>query len=90
MTASTNYTAQEIIVVAGSKILEDRKIVFVGTGLPMVATLLAKLTHAPGLIPVFEAGAIGPPLSVGLPISVGDSKTFTGASYVKGSTRLLK
>ncbi|MFZ2632264.1 MAG: CoA-transferase [Desulfosalsimonadaceae bacterium] len=84
MTASTNYTAQEIIVVAGSKILEDRKIVFVGTGLPMVATLLAKLTHAPGLIPVFEAGAMGPPLSVGLPISVGDSKTFTGASYVKG------
>lgn len=84
MTASTDYTAQEIIVVAGAKILEDRKVVFVGTGLPMVASLLAKLTHAPGLIPVFEAGAVGPPLSVGLPISVGDSKTFTGASYTKG------
>ncbi len=84
MTASTDYTAQEIIVVAGAKILEDNKIVFVGTGLPMVAALLAKQTHAPGLIPVFEAGAVGPPLGVGLPISVGDSKTFTGASYVKG------
>ncbi len=84
MTASTDYTAQEIIVVAGAKILEDNKIVFVGTGLPMVASLLAKRTHAPGLIPVFEAGAVGPPLSVGLPISVGDSKTFTGASFVGG------
>ncbi len=84
MTASTDYTAQEIIVAAGAKVMEDRKIVFVGTGLPMVASLLAKLTHAPGLIPVFEAGAVGPPLTVGLPISVGDSKTFTGASYVKG------
>ena len=84
MTVSTDYTAQEIIVVAGAKILEDNKIVFVGTGLPMVASLLAKLTHAPGLIPVFEAGAVGPPLHHGLPISVGDSKTFTGASYVKG------
>ena len=84
MTASTDYTAQEIIVVAGSKVLEDNKVVFVGTGLPMVASLLAKLTHAPGLIPVFEAGAVGPPLGVGLPLSVGDSKTFTGASYVKG------
>jgi glutaconate CoA-transferase subunit B len=84
MTASTDYTAQEIIVAAGAKVLEDNKIVFVGTGLPMVASLLAKLTHAPGLIPVFEAGAVGPPLGVGLPISVGDSKTFTGASYVKG------
>nr|WP_321467613.1 CoA-transferase [uncultured Desulfobulbus sp.] len=84
MTASTDYTAQEIIVVAGAKVLEDKKIVFVGTGLPMVASLLAKLTHAPGLIPVFEAGAVGPPLLHGLPISVGDSRTFTGASYVKG------
>jgi len=84
MTVSTDYTAQEIIVVAGSKILEDKKIVFVGTGLPMVASLLAILTHAPGLIPVFEAGAVAPPLKHGLPISVGDSKTFTGASYLKG------
>jgi glutaconate CoA-transferase, subunit B len=84
MNASTDYTAQEIIVVAGAKVLEDRKIVFVGTGLPMVASLLAKLTHAPGLMPVFEAGAVGPPLRHGLPLSVGDSKTFTGASFVKG------
>mgnify|MGYP003617777402 FL=1 len=84
MTAATDYTAQEIIVVAGSKILENNKIVFVGTGLPMVAALLAIRTHAPGLIPVFEAGAVGPPLERGLPVSVGDSKTFTGASYVKG------
>ncbi|MBM9536503.1 CoA-transferase subunit beta [Desulfobulbus alkaliphilus] len=84
MTVATDFTAQELIVVAGAKVLEDNKIVFVGTGLPMVATLLAKLTHAPGLIPVFEAGAVGPPLLHGLPISVGDSKTGTGASYMKG------
>ncbi len=84
MTAAKDYTAQEIIVVAGSKVLEDNKIVFVGTGLPMVAALLAIRTHAPGLIPVFEAGAVGPPLKHGLPVSVGDSKTFTGASYLQG------
>ncbi len=84
MTTTSNYTAQEMIVVAGAKMLEDKKVVFVGTGLPMVAALFAKLTHAPNLIPVFEAGAVGPPLNVGLPLSVGDSKTFTGASYVKG------
>ena len=78
MTVSTDYTAQEIIVVAGSKVLEDNKIVFVGTGLPMVASLLARLTHAPGLIPVFEAGALGPPLKHGLPLPVGESTTGTG------------
>ena len=84
MTAATDYTAQEIIIVAGAKVLEDNKIVFVGTGLPMVAALLAIRTHAPGLIPVFEAGAVGPHLKCGLPVSVGDSKTFPGASYLKG------
>ena len=51
MTAAKDYTAQEIIVVAGAKALEDKKIVFVGTGLPMVAALLAIRTHAPGLLP---------------------------------------
>ena len=76
--ASADYTAQEMIVVAGAKVLVDKKVVFVGTGLPMVASLLAKLTHAPGLISVFEAGAVGPPLLHGLPLSVGDSKTFPG------------
>ncbi|MCK9174560.1 MAG: glutaconate CoA-transferase [Desulforhopalus sp.] len=84
MTVSKDYTAQEIIIVAGAKVLEDKRVVFVGTGLPMVASLLAKMTHAPNLIPVFEAGAVGPHLTVGLPVSVGDSKTFTSASYVKG------
>ncbi|PID73537.1 MAG: glutaconate CoA-transferase [Desulfobacterales bacterium] len=82
--ATVEYTPAEMLVVAGSRILEDNKMVFVGTGLPMVAGLLAKQTHAPGLMPVFEAGAMGPPLTVGLPVSVGDSKTITGASYVKG------
>ena len=84
MTTAQDYTAQEIIIVAGAKVLEDNKIVFVGTGLPMVAALLAIRTHAPGLIPVFEAGAVGPHLKCGLPVSVGDSKTFAGAAYLKG------
>ncbi|PID76039.1 MAG: glutaconate CoA-transferase [Deltaproteobacteria bacterium] len=84
MSVARDYNAQEIIIVAGSRMLEDKKVVFVGTGLPMVASLLAKMTHAPSLIPVFEAGAVGPQLKVGLPVSVGDSKTYTSASYVKG------
>ncbi len=84
MSVARDYNAQEIIIVAGSRMLEDKKVVFVGTGLPMVASLLAKMTHAPSLIPVFEAGAVGPQLEVGLPVSVGDSKTYTSASYVKG------
>ncbi len=80
----TAYTPQEMIVVAGSRVLEDNKVVFVGTGLPMIATLLAIRNRAPGIIPVFEAGAVGPPLEVGLPFSVGDSRTISRSSFVRG------
>ncbi|MFP4348611.1 MAG: CoA-transferase subunit beta [Thermodesulfobacteriota bacterium] len=84
LTEETAYTPQEMIVVAGARTLEDNKVVFVGTGLPMIATVLARRTHAPGLIPVFEAGAVGPTLETGLPFSVGDSRTSSSASYTKG------
>lgn len=90
LVVGTDYTPQEMIVVAGARILEDNKVVFVGTGLPMIATLLARKTHAPGIIPVFEAGAVGPTLDSGLPFSVGDSRTSSGASYVRGLNRAFE
>jgi acyl CoA:acetate/3-ketoacid CoA transferase beta subunit len=55
--------------------LADNKSVFVGTGLPMIAAMLAQRTHAPNLLLIFEAGGVGPQVPV-LPISVGDSRTF--------------
>jgi glutaconate CoA-transferase subunit B len=70
-----NYTPTELLATVASKLLEDGKSVFVGTGLPMIASMLAQRTHAPNLLIVFEAGGIGPKVPV-LPISVGDSRTF--------------
>jgi len=70
-----NYTPTELLACVAAKMLEDRKSVFVGTGLPMIASMLAQRTHAPNLLIVFEAGGIGPQIPV-LPISVGDSRTF--------------
>ncbi|MFO7618093.1 MAG: CoA-transferase [Thermoplasmata archaeon] len=68
------YTSTELLACAASHVLEDKKSIFVGTGLPMIAAMLAQRTHAPGLLIVFEAGGIGPQVPV-LPISVGDSRT---------------
>ncbi len=72
---ATRYNPREFQACVASRLLEDKKSVFVGTGLPMVASMLAQRTHAPGLLIVFEAGGIGPYPPV-LPISVGDSRTF--------------
>lgn len=83
-THAVDFTPQEMIVVAGARTLTDNKVVFAGTGLPMVAITLAQLTDAPGIVPVFEAGAVGPQLSRGLPLSVGGSRTTFKANYLLG------
>ena len=58
-----------------ARLIEDNRSVFVGTGFPMVATMLAQRTYAPNLLIIFEAGGMGPQVPA-LPISVGDSRTF--------------
>jgi glutaconate CoA-transferase subunit B len=60
---------------AASRVLEDGKSVFVGTGLPIIVSMLAQRTHAPNLLIIFEAGGIGSRIP-SIPISVGDSRTF--------------
>jgi acyl CoA:acetate/3-ketoacid CoA transferase beta subunit len=70
-----DYNPTELLACVAAGLLEDGKSVFVGTGLPMIAAMLAQRTHAPALLIIFEAGGIGPQVPV-LPISVGDSRTF--------------
>lgn len=81
---ATEYSASEMIVVAGARELEDNKVIFAGTGLPMVGITLAQLTNGPGIIPVFEGGAVGPTLNRSLPLSVGDSRTTSRANFIQG------
>ena len=69
------YTMTELLACVASRLLEDNKSILVGTGLPMIASMLAQRTRAPHLLIIFEAGGIGPQVPV-LPISVGDSRTY--------------
>jgi glutaconate CoA-transferase, subunit B len=73
--SKVKYSSNELLASVAAKMLEDKKTVFVGTGLPMIATMLAQRTFAPGLLVIFEAGGIGPQVPM-LPLSVGDSRTF--------------
>jgi glutaconate CoA-transferase subunit B len=56
--ASLDYTPQELMVVAASREIRDGELVFVGMRLPLLAFGLAKRTHAPSAIGVFENGLI--------------------------------
>jgi glutaconate CoA-transferase subunit B len=69
------YNLAELLCCVASRLLENNRAVFVGTGMPMVSAMLAQRTHAPGVLIIFEAGGVGPQVPA-LPISVGDSRTF--------------
>jgi glutaconate CoA-transferase subunit B len=79
-----DYNPYEMISYTGSRVLEDNTIVFVGTGLPIIAAMHAQRTHAPNLLMIYEAGSLAPILELGLPLSVGDTRAFTKACFVKG------
>jgi len=55
-----DYTPSELMAVAGARELRDREVVAVGLGLPVVASFLAKMTHAPEMTILFELGVIDP------------------------------
>jgi acyl CoA:acetate/3-ketoacid CoA transferase beta subunit len=52
------YTPSELMAVAGAREIKDREVVAVGLGLPVVASFLAKQTHAPNMTMLFELGVI--------------------------------
>jgi len=60
MTADLEYTPFELMAVAGARELKDGEVVAVGLGLPVVASFLAKRTHAPNITILFELGVVDP------------------------------
>jgi glutaconate CoA-transferase subunit B len=63
--------------------LKDGEVVFVGIGLPNLACNLARATHAPNLVLIYESGAVGA-VPERLPVSIGDPSLVTGSLMVCG------
>ena len=77
----SDWSADEMMSVAASRALGDGASCFVGIGLPSTGANLARRTHAPGLVLIYESGAIGakPP---SLPLSIGDGMLADTADAV--------
>jgi glutaconate CoA-transferase subunit B len=78
---SEPYTADEMMTVAAARALHDGMTCFVGIGLPSVAANLARATHAPGLVLIYESGTIGAKPTQ-LPLSIGDGMLAETAEAV--------
>lgn len=68
---STDFTPNEMMTVAAARALRDGAVCFVGIGLPSTAANLARGTHAPNLVLVYESGTLGAKPDR-LPLSIGD------------------
>ena len=75
------YSSSELMIVNAARLLKNGDVVFVGVGQPNLACNLAKRTHAPDLVMIYEAGVIGAEPSR-LPLSIGDPTLVSGALAV--------
>jgi len=82
------YTSLEMMAVCGARNIKNGEIVFVGTGLPMLAAMLAKRTHAPKAKIVYEAGFIDSN-AVDLSLSIADSRLAYNAAAAIGLIETL-
>jgi len=75
------YDADEMMVVAAARALLGARVCFVGIGLPSTAANLARATHTPGLVLIYESGCIGAK-PTRLPLSIGDGELAETADLV--------
>ena len=83
------YTTDEMMTVSASRLLRNGAVCFVGIGLPSTAANLARLTHAPEAILIYESGPIGakPPV---LPLSIGDGNLADTAETVVSTPEIFR
>jgi glutaconate CoA-transferase subunit B len=79
--ANGRYSADEMMAVAAARRLADGAVCFVGIGVPSRAANLARATHAPRAVLIYESGTIGAKPEH-LPLSIGDGELAETADVV--------
>ena len=85
---SADFTPDDLMTVSAARQLTDRTVCFVGIGLPSTAANLARLTHAPRTVLVYESGTIGSKPTT-LPLSIGDGELAETADAVVSVTEIF-
>ena len=84
-----DYTTDEMMTISAARMLCNGAVCFVGIGLPSTAANLARLTHAPDAVLIYESGPIGakPPV---LPLSIGDGNLAETADTVVSTPEIFR
>ena len=79
--SAPEYTAEEMMTVTAARQLRNGAVCFVGIGLPSAACNLARMSHAPDLVLIYESGTVGARPTI-LPLSIGDGELAETAAAV--------
>src|SRR5438874_11412566 len=80
-TTLTEVSAGELMVAQAAREIRDGEEVFVGMRLPLIAFVVAKRTHAPNAIGLFELGLVRDAPAPELLYTMGDIPNVTGALW---------
>jgi glutaconate CoA-transferase subunit B len=69
------------MVSAAAREIRDGEVVFVGMRLPLLAFCLARSTHAPGAVGLFENGVVRDSPAAGFLVTMSDGPNVTGALW---------
>jgi glutaconate CoA-transferase subunit B len=83
------YTARELMVVCAARQIRDGEHVFVGMRLPLIAFALAKRTHAPHCMGLFEVGILRDEPSAELLYTMGDAPNISGSLWATHTISLM-
>ncbi|MBO0779622.1 MAG: CoA-transferase [Ktedonobacteraceae bacterium] len=84
-----DYTSRELMVVCAARQIRDGERVFVGMRLPLLAFALAKHTHAPNCIGLFENGVIRDIPAAELLYTMGDPPNISEALWTTGTRKVI-
>ncbi|ROR32465.1 CoA-transferase subunit beta [Inmirania thermothiophila] len=83
------YSTQELMIIAAAREIADREVVFVGMRLPIMAFGVARATHAPDAVGLFECGLVRHTPASGMLYTMGDPPNQEGAAWATGTVQLL-
>jgi glutaconate CoA-transferase subunit B len=87
--AAGDYTAGELMVACAAREIRDGEVVFVGMRLPLLAFVLAKRTHAPHAIGLFENGIVRDQPAAALLYTMSDGGNIAGALWCTRMTDVM-
>jgi glutaconate CoA-transferase subunit B len=89
MTAMADYSTQELMIIAAAREIADGEIVFVGMRLPITAYGVARLTHAPNAVGLFEGGIARYAPAEGMLYTMCDPPNQLNAAWATGLVQVM-